>query len=164
MKKMLTALAMGMLVLALGCAEKEPQRGLIQKKVEKSKDGKVLLEENYYVNRSGTIVPHGVTKRMFPDGTLRIQGEFKDGKSIGEWLEFYPDGKKKGSVMYKDGLVEGAFQAWYANGQLQVKGSNVRGLQDGEWIYYAEDGKVSRTERWREGEDLTGRPKLPGSE
>ncbi|MFT7487254.1 MAG: antitoxin component YwqK of YwqJK toxin-antitoxin module [Candidatus Paceibacteria bacterium] len=37
---------------------------------------------------------HGSTQRWYQDGTLRAQGEYDNGKMVGEWLWQEPDGSR----------------------------------------------------------------------
>ena len=71
------------------------------------------------------------------------QGSLKDGKKVGEWVEYHDNGQLEKKVEYKDGQLEGESVGYFRNGQLWWKGQNKDGKIKGEWIYYLIDGTVA---------------------
>jgi len=59
----------------------------------------------------------GVYVKYFPDGAVKMKGEFEDDKRSGEWTTFYQ------------------------NGNVMSRGSYYEDQQDGKWATYYEDGR-----------------------
>ncbi len=58
---------------------------------------------------------------------LKLEGHYKDGLRVGEWLIFLPNGKKKYLVTYSNGNLEGKFEMYYPeNNQIELKGNIER--------------------------------------
>ena len=76
------------------------------------------------------------------DRFLSEQGEFVDGKKVGRWIQFYPDGKIFSITNYLAGFKHGEFKAYSRKGKLISGGYFKLGLKDGLWIY--EFGKKER--------------------
>ena len=57
--------------------------------------------------------------------------------------EFYPDGKLKSETNYENGKLEGIAKIYYENGQLRGKGNFRNGVKEGLWVIYNEDGSVN---------------------
>lgn len=150
-----------------GCScNREPQRGPISKvreKIPTYRDNEVEYE--FYLNRKGRKVAHGDFTVFYGESNkVYFRGKNKDDKRNGEWTEYTRDGKKRGAISFKDGLLDGVFKAWYLNGQLKVKGQNKRGVQIGEWVYYNDDGQMTKKETWKNGElikTVRGVPERP---
>jgi TonB family protein len=62
--------------------------------------------------------------KMFTmDGTLTYSGSFLDKEFMvreGEFIFYYPNGQKKNSSFWKNGIPQGKTSSWYANGQLKA--------------------------------------------
>ncbi|MBI3512375.1 MAG: hypothetical protein HY064_17065 [Bacteroidetes bacterium] len=61
---------------------------------------------------------------------------------VGDWFEYYPDGKIKVNGHYKENLT-GNWDDLYARGYCAIK--------NGTWTYYAEDGSVTKKEIYKDG-------------
>jgi antitoxin component YwqK of YwqJK toxin-antitoxin module len=141
-------------ITLVGCGG-EPQRGPILKDTEKFKDSdKIFREREYYKDRRGRKITHGLFKQYFSNGNVQFDYPHKDGKYHGVITEYYADGKKKNIVEYKEGLFDGKFESFFQSGKLKVSGQNVKGLQDGTWTHYDETGKVTKTVEWDKGKKL----------
>ena len=44
-----------------------------------------------------------------------------DGEKKGLWVEWYPNGEKKGEGVWKNGQADGIFEDWYLNGKKAVE-------------------------------------------
>ena len=70
--------------------------------------------------------------------TGEAQGKVLDGKKMGEWVYYLPNGKLAGISNFKDNVLEGWTEKYYENGNLDLKGNFKDGKQDGFWeLYYA---------------------------
>jgi antitoxin component YwqK of YwqJK toxin-antitoxin module len=77
------------------------------------------------------------------DSTIQ-EGDYVNGKREGEWRTFYPDGKLKESVFYKDGFVDGKVKLYFPTGCPALEGNYFRGYWSGEFVQYYSDscGKI----------------------
>ena len=92
-------------------------------------------------------------------------GLIKEGKKIGEWIEFgniifrtgeyikgdregkwegwYSDSTKAYSGHYEQGVKIGLWRGWNKNGDLSYSGNFKKGKKDSIWTYWYENGKIS---------------------
>ena len=57
-------------------------------------------------------------------------------------LIHFTNGKVSQSYTFLNGMLHGAFDAYYADGGIKTSGHYVNGNQDGEWVWYHPNGKV----------------------
>lgn len=136
------------------------------------KDGYVVAE-GIMDNKN---LEQGLWKEYHTNGQLKSQGEYKDGKRIGEWVFYHPNGKleqkgkydKKGRAqgewkwyyetgnllreeIYVDDQLEGPMTEYSDSGQVITKGEYMEGLKEGAWVYemgdYREEGKYRADKR-----------------
>ena len=69
-------------------------------------------------------------------------------------VTYYGDGHLKNSVIYIDGVKQGASEQWYANGQKEAEGRYESDQREGPWTFWKADGTVDAE---RTGEYRTGR-------
>lgn len=69
-------------------------------------------------------------------------------------VTYYGDGHPKCSVIYVDGMRQGASEQWYANGRKEAEGKYEADQREGPWTFWKADGSID-TERT--GEYRTGR-------
>ena len=50
-------------------------------------------------------IPNGKYIEYYKNGKIKVQGNYKEGKRVGEFKTFQKDGKSAGSVIYKDGKI-----------------------------------------------------------
>lgn len=95
----------------------------------------------------------GEHEKSDKNGNSIAAGQYKNGKKVGVWKEWYPikDGKwhfwyEKGLLKkeckYNNGKLEGEFKSWFANGQLENVGTYEKGVVKGVWSYYDNNGKL----------------------
>lgn len=77
---------------------------------------------------------------FYPDGQLRIEGEFLHGVKNGLWISYYKDGTKWSEGYYKDGINDGLTITWFENGKKYYKGYYKNGDRAGVWKFWDEDG------------------------
>lgn len=65
------------------------------------------------------------------NGTKWTDGDFKDGRKIGNWTVWFDDGRI--SQQYQ--AENGPFKSWYPSGQVESEGKLVQGKRDGKWIF-----------------------------
>lgn len=71
-----------------------------------------------------------------------MAGGFSKGKPDGEWVNWYPNGKKSAVMPYKNGLSEGTGYRYYRNGgkesEIQFKQNKANGV----WKQWYADGSI----------------------
>lgn len=139
---------------------------------------KSLMYHNGIVTGEGIMLDNGNKdgpwKEFFADGSLRAEGNYADGKTVGTWkfyhlngkLEqtgkyskqgkpdgvwkwYYEDGKPLREENYRNGLRDGLLSEWDEDGTLIQEGEFVDGEEDGAWFYLTGDNYVRG--RYREG-------------
>lgn len=69
----------------------------------------------------------------YPDGTVRYRGHFKDGKPVGEWLRYYPDGGVQARMNHRGDTVDAVLYS--RDGTGTSAGRYVKKLKTGTWAY-----------------------------
>jgi antitoxin component YwqK of YwqJK toxin-antitoxin module len=119
-------------------------------KREYSAEGKI---EKAFLYKSGVIVGEGIVKEdgnrdghwkdFYPDGSLKAEGNYDNGKQIGEWRYYHSNGKTEQTGKFnKQGKFDGTWKWYYDSGQLLREESYRQGLRDGLSTEYEETGKV----------------------
>jgi len=130
----MNTLIITLITLLMGCGA-----GLEKIVVEAYADGTPKIVR-YYKGK-------GTTKTMvkeafyYPVGTLRMEGEFKNGKKDGRWISYYQDGTKWSEGYYKDGVNEGKTFTWHENGEKYYEGIYTNGQRSGVWKFWDENGE-----------------------
>ena len=91
----------------------------------------------HYINSKNECVRE---VQYYEDGTMRMEGEMKDGKRSGEWKSYFPDGKVQSTGFFEDGLRTGTAKVYHENGNVFMDGFYKEGQKTGEWVYYDEQG------------------------
>ena len=66
----------------------------------------------------------------------------KERQKNGVYRAYYPNGQLKIEGNYKDGKEDGFWTVWYENGKKKAEGNYKNGDQVGKWTIYNEDGSV----------------------
>ena len=69
-------------------------------------------------------------------------------------VSYYGDGHPKNSVIYVDGVKQGASEQWYPSGTKEAEGRYEADQREGPWTFWKADGSVDQE---RTGEYRTGR-------
>lgn len=105
-----------------------------------------------------------VQYEYYPNGKVRREASFRDGKREGIWREFDEEGNVINSQTYKkgalvsDGVVDtdgkrrGEYKEFYSDSTLRAEGLFVGGLRSGEWKFYYQNGKMQEVGSYKEGE------------
>ena len=103
----------------------------------------------------------GKTVSFYPDGQIKTEGEFRDGKSNGLFILWFDDGQKHMEEEYWDGREEWRLTQWYRNGQKFSEGMLKKGastcqgeLQSigvGTWTFWHSNGQIKKQGEFRDG-------------
>lgn len=77
---------------------------------------------------------HGEFVRYSWSNELLEKGMYDLGVKIGDWKQWYPDGKLKQIEQWRKGKLDGAFYEFDAEGKLVQKGKYCKGLKKGQWV------------------------------
>jgi antitoxin component YwqK of YwqJK toxin-antitoxin module len=93
----------------------------------------------------------GFWEKQQPNGRLMYEGNFKDGKPVGEWKRYHTGGQVKAIIKYQadsDSAFTQLFDEW---GKKVAEGMYLNEKKAGLWIYFSEGRKVA-DEHFEEGE------------
>ena len=117
----------------LGVESKEVSIKSLQKRGE---HGNQLY---YLPNQDVPFTGKAVAK--WPDGQMKTQISYKDGKRHGLKAHWYESGQKLSEINYKYGKHHGPLTVWYENGQWMRSGNHVDGKMVGVWTHWYENGQ-----------------------
>ncbi|MBP9855365.1 MAG: toxin-antitoxin system YwqK family antitoxin [Candidatus Omnitrophica bacterium] len=95
---------------------------------------------------------NGIKKDYYPNGKLKLEAEYKDGKQNGILREYYENGQLAFIQTIRNGKVSGMVKAYYESGKLKGEVNYVDSLQDGKCIEYYENSKVKEETTFIEGQ------------
>ncbi|MCU0415917.1 MAG: toxin-antitoxin system YwqK family antitoxin [Cytophagaceae bacterium] len=100
-----------------------------------------MIKEIFYVSIKNNLRDSVYTSYYF-QGTKKSEGNFSQGKTIGEWKYYYENGqiKMKGQLIHS--IKTGKWEYFYENGILQMVGASSGSIKEGEWIFYFENGAI----------------------
>ena len=108
--------------------EREELSGNLRFKVDVHTENRVLVDE--LINKGSEYYPlmysadglyTGVGFDVYPDGELKEEGAWKDGKIDGLWKGWDENGQLKWERNYKDGKRDGLWKRWYEDGQIEYE-------------------------------------------
>ena len=79
---------------------------------------------------------------FYPDGQIRMEGEYKNGMKNGRWISYYNNGNRWSEGYYKKNINEGKTITWHENGQKYYQGYYKNGERKGKWKFWDENGKL----------------------
>jgi antitoxin component YwqK of YwqJK toxin-antitoxin module len=95
---------------------------------------------------------HGLWTTFFPSGKKKHEITYKNGKSIGPAKFFYESGDVSEEGYWNLDHWEGHYKFYHSNGQLAYDWHyNQHGKRTGEQKYYYENGQVKYTGTWENG-------------
>lgn len=125
---------MFLVVLVAGCTSHRIE--LVEERFE---DGSPKVVRIY--DHEGDTLPSGEIF-YYPDGQLRMKGNFKDGKRQGKWSYWYPNGNLWSQGEYRNGEEHGLKTVWHENGQKYYEGYYKNGKRTGTWTFWNKDGSL----------------------
>jgi antitoxin component YwqK of YwqJK toxin-antitoxin module len=125
------------------------QSGAFKDKNLKIPDGKFVYYRklNFYNNQTMKDILKSDTANY-----IMTEGEFKNGKRDGKWIDYFIGGKKREEVYYKDGVLNGPYNSYNDDrSTIGLSGNYVGGKREGEWNMFGLDGRVMETDKYRNG-------------
>lgn len=151
MKSLLAALTLCAFVLT-GCNTAPPCPPGATLKGEAPPDGEEQWCEKLV---DGKPVKDGRFTLFWPNGEKMMEGEYQDGKQVGEWTNWYDNGQMSARDQYRDGVQQGPHVGWYANGQKSAEGQFVNGQKEGKWKRWDPGGFRNWTDVYKGGQRVT---------
>ena len=108
--------------------------------------------------------PLVVQHEYYPNGKVKREASFRDGKREGVWREFDEQGNVLNSQTYQKGVLvgqgivdidgkrRGLFKEFYPDNSLRAEGVFVDGLRSGEWKVYYHNGQIQEIGSYQEGQ------------
>lgn len=80
----------------------------------------------YYFHMTGSDIGTPETRTK-----LVQRGRFEDGRRVGKWTMWYPDGKKRGEGPFVDNKMHGSWRVWTPTGEVDAvhSGNYVDGVK-----------------------------------
>lgn len=104
-------------------------------------DTKNLYAEYLYENKTW----HGMARTFYESGKLKFEGEYDEGKEVGEHIYKHENGVISNIGTFIDGKAEGLFTLRYESGNINAKTMYENGLLHGEHIArFDNDGNTLR--------------------
>lgn len=85
----------------------------------------------------------GLWQKKQPNGRLLYEGNFKDGKPVGEWKRYHEGGRVKAVIQYKAGTDSAFTQLFDEWGKKVAEGTYLNEKKEGTWIYFSENRKIA---------------------
>lgn len=129
-------------------AEKKKDDGIpppvfvdVREATTKFDDGtpKVVCSVKYFSD--GSTIRHGKYVEWYPNGKKFKEGQYEDGKKVGQWTVYFDDGKKAKSGTYKNDACDGVWTYWSPDGNKQREESYRQGVRHGAWIRWHPNGQ-----------------------
>jgi antitoxin component YwqK of YwqJK toxin-antitoxin module len=79
---------------------------------------------------------NGMYVKSYKSNQLAEKGTFKMGLKVGEWFEWYENGKIQKMIHWNKGLLDGDFIEYFEDGRISLTGKFNKGIKDGIWIDY----------------------------
>ncbi len=87
-------------------------------------------------------ISNGIHKEYYPNGKVKSEANYKNGKVEGILKEYYESGRLAFIQTVRNGKIRGLVKAYYENGKLKGEVNYVDSMQDGELKEYYENGKI----------------------
>lgn len=120
----------------------------------------------YYTDDTQNALYSGELREYFPDNTLRLEMNIKEGKPQGSYVVYHENGKPNevrayrnglfhgtwrtyneagmliAEAEYRDNLKHGTWRVWDDNGVMRYETHYDRGKKSGTWLMWDEKGKL----------------------
>lgn len=114
-------------------------------------DGRLKERYSYLLDGNGGEVRVGLNEEFYPDGARKGTRTWKDGLTEGPVIYWHPNGRKSYEAHYVDGQRNGFATVWYPNGQKQWETTFKAGKTHGRWREWYKDGKRKFEADYNEG-------------
>lgn len=95
---------------------------------------------------------NGTYKEFYPNGDLKAEGLYVDGRSQGLWTFYHSNGNVEAKGEYDEGLRKGEWAFFHPNGSKAAQGLYKEGIREGNWLFFHENGNLSSQGVMHEGQ------------
>ena len=105
-----------------------------------------------------------VQHEYYPNGKVKREASFRDGKREGVWRDFDEEGNVLSSQTYQKGVLvgqgivdtdgkrRGGYKEFYSDSTLRAEGLFIDGLRSGVWKFYYHNGQLQEEGCYKEGQ------------
>jgi len=90
----------------------------------------------------------------YVNDSVRIEGDYSEGKKEGVWKTYFSNGKLKRSESYSDNELDGKMMEFWENGAKKIDAAYVNGLLNGNEYKYDEEGNILFITTYRMGVEI----------
>ena len=112
-------------------------------------NGKMKSQRNY---KDGKL--DGLVVVWHENGQKGLEGNWKDGKEDGLQVMWYKNGKKRGETNIKDGKFDGLRVNWHENGEKHKETNYKNGMKNGLQLGWHENGQKAIEENYKDGKKI----------
>ena len=146
-------------------------QGILKKELYYKNDTMLVWNQCYI--RGGCTVANGNGnyQETWGNGSVKMQGNIKDGYREGEWISYFENNKVKSKGCYRQGekvgnwieyygngnvkekisMTDCTYESYFENGKPQQKGFYRNNKKHGDWTVWNQNGKVIRENHYEEG-------------
>lgn len=99
--------------------------------------GSLILQGQNLLDEQGRKTGHW--KVDYPNGRTRYEGDFVEGRPVGEMLRYYDNGALRARMIIEPDGKRSCVYLFYSNGKAAAEGIYVDQLKDSVWTYFSED-------------------------
>ena len=92
--------------------------------------------------------PPATPAGFVPEKVAPLPAEPQSPPTDGDWETLHENGTRATTCHFVDGRLVGEYKEWHPNGQLKISGNYRSGLKNGAWTTFDEDGKVLFSEKY----------------
>lgn len=96
-------------------------------------------------------IKEGPITLFWPDGTMRIQGQFHDDRREGWWRGYHADGSHRSLTHYTHGAKDGPRIYWDSLGHTERAEIFVHGVPNGPFYRFFPDGRLAQHSYYVDG-------------
>lgn len=89
-----------------------------------------------------------VRKEYYPNGELKSELTYRNGKLNGNACWYFTNGNKKMECNYSNGQIEGKMKSWHFNGNINREENYILNKREGKSLIYYENGALFKEENY----------------
>jgi antitoxin component YwqK of YwqJK toxin-antitoxin module len=107
---------------------------------------RVLRKWSVLTYPDGRALKHGRETTYYPDGTVKSERDFWEGRKQGRWASYFPGGRPETDLRYREGEPFGTWTRWYENGKKRSEVTYAEGAEGDEHpeaVFWHANGQMS---------------------
>ena len=90
----------------------------------------------------GEELQHGPTREWYPNGQLRVSGQYRQGFKVGSFRWWHDNGQKQIEGQFQQGARSGTWAWWHTNSRKAIEGDYDNDVEVGLWTWWNEFGEL----------------------